>query len=95
MKFLAIVEWDPEDFDKLNKRGEQSTKEREEGTEKYPKWLFPPHKIIGKNKSFMVYEGTPEQLTNVEAHWHGLSKWKFIPIIEGPKSTELFKKRLK
>jgi hypothetical protein len=95
MKYLAICKWNPEDVEKVFARARVSFKERDEGTDKYPKFVFSPHMMIGKNKTFMVYEGSEEQLANVVHHWLGLARWKFIPIIETKKSMELFEKRAK
>jgi hypothetical protein len=95
VKYLAIAEWCPEDADRVFERAQVSFSEREQGTDKYPKFVFPSHVMIGMNKTFQVYEGTLEQLSNVENHWVGLVNWKFIPIIETSKHMELYEKRAK
>ena len=95
MKYLAIAEWCPEDTDKVFNRAKVSFTERREGTDKYPKFVFPSHVMIGENKTIQVYEGTSEQLSNVENHWVGLVKWKLFPIIETSKHMELYEKRAK
>ncbi len=95
MKYLAIAEWCPEDTDKVFDRAKVSFAEREKGTDKYPEFVFPSHVLMGENKTFQVYEGSAEQLSNVVNHWVGLVKWKFIPILETPKHMELYEKRAK
>ena len=90
---MAIAEWCPEDTDKVFDRAKVSFAEREKGTDKYPEFVFPSHVLMGENKTFQVYEGSAEQLSNVVNHWVGLVKWKFIPILETPKHMELYEKR--
>lgn len=93
MKYLAIAEWCPEDTEKVINRARVSYSERDEGTTKYPEFIFPSHVLIGENKTVQVYEGSAEQLSNVVNHWVGLVSWKFIPIMDTPKYMELYEKR--
>ena len=59
LKYLTIGEWCPEDWEKIIERANVSFSERDEGTDKYPEFLYQPHSLIGKHKVFTVYKGTP------------------------------------
>ena len=95
MKYLAIAEWCPEDIEKVFKRAKVSLGERDEGTDKYPKFVFPSHVLLGEYKTVQIYEGSAEQLSNVVNHWVGLVKWKFIPLQDAREYMNLYEKRAK
>ena len=91
MNYIAFWEYCPEDFDKVIEKYKQVMAEREKGTEKFPKILFPPHGMGGEHKGFTLYENpTPEQLTNVVLHYMPEMKFKFVPIFESDKVIELY-----
>ena len=96
MKFIAFWEFKPEDMDKVIEKYKQAMAEREKGSEKFPKILFPPHSMGGEWKGFTIYEdATPEQLTNVALFFAPEEKAKFVPIFDSAKAIELFMKMKK
>ncbi|MCP8305079.1 MAG: hypothetical protein H3Z50_06420 [archaeon] len=96
MKFIAFWEFKPEDFDKVIEKYKQAMAEREKGSEKFPKFLFPPHSMGGEWKGFAIYENaTPEQLTNVALFFAPEEKVKFVPIFDSAKAVELYMKMKK
>ena len=83
----------PENYDKVIEKSKQATTEREKGSEKFPKFLFPPHSMGGEYKGFAIYEdATPEQLTNVALFFAPEEKVKFVPIFESAKVIEQYLK---
>jgi len=96
MNYIGFWEYSPEDFDKVIELFRQATVEREKGTGKFPKILFPSHGIGGEHKGFTVYENaTPEQLTNLVLHYTPVMKFKILPIFESAKVVELYQKMKK
>jgi len=96
LNYIAFWEYCPEDFDKVIEKYKQVMAEREKGTEKFPKRLFPAHGMGGEPKGFTLYENpTPEQLTNVVLHYMPEMKFKFVPIFESDKVIELYQKMKK
>ena len=94
MNYIAFWEYCPEDFDKVIEKYKQV--EREKGTEKFPKRLFPPHGMGGEHKGFSLFENvTPEQLMNMVLHYAPEMKLKFVPILETAKVIELYQKMKK
>jgi len=93
MKFICFWEFSPEDYDKIIKKYKQAMAEREKGSEKFPKVLYPPHGMGGEWKGFTIYEDvTPEQMTNMALHYAPEEKLKFVPILDVAKATELYLK---
>ena len=93
MKYIAFWEFNPEDYDKAIEKEKQAMEERERGTDKFPKILFPSHGMGGEFKGFIIYEdATPEQLINVGLHYMPETKFKFVPIFDGKKVLELYQK---
>ena len=89
MKFIVYWEFCPGDIDKVIEKGNQATAEREKGSEKFPKILFPAHGLGGEFKGFTIEDGTPEQITNLVFHYMPEMKVKVVPIFESKKTTEL------
>ena len=96
MNYIAFWEYDPEDVDKVIEKAKQAIAEREKGTGKFPKFLFPSHEMGGEHKGFAVYENpTPEQLMNIQIYFAPEMKVKFVPIFESAKIMELYAKMKK
>lgn len=96
MNYIAFWEFKPEDLDKVIKKYKYAMAEREKGTGKFPKFLFPSHSIDGEYKGFAIYEdATPEQLMNVVLHFSPEEKVKFMPIFESTKLIEGYRKMKK
>ena len=96
MNYIAFWEFKPEDLEKVIEKFKYAMAEREKGTGKFPKILFPPHSIGGEYKGFTIYEdATPEQLMNVTMYFSPEEKVKFMPIFEVAKLIELSQKMKK
>jgi hypothetical protein len=86
----------PEDLDKTIEKFKYAMVEREKGTGKFARLLFPSHSIGGEYKGFAIYENpTPEQLMNVVLHFSPEEKVKFVPIFESEKLVESYMKMKK
>ena len=93
MNYIAFWEFKPEDLDKIIEKFKQAMAERDQGTGKFPKFLFPSHSIGGEFKGFAIYENpTQEQLMNVALHFSPEEKIKFIPIFESAHFIEQYLK---
>ena len=89
MNYIAFWEFKPEDLDTVIEKTKRATAEREQGTGKFPKFLFPSHSIGGEYKGFAICENpTPEQLMNVILHFSPEEKIRVIPIFESVKFVE-------
>ena len=96
MKYICFWEFKPEDFDKILEKYKQAMEEREKGSEKFPKIIFPPHGMDGEWKGFTIYENvTPEQMINMAFYFAPEEKLKFVPIFEVAKAVELYQKMKK
>jgi hypothetical protein len=91
MNYIAFWEFKPEDLDKIIEKYKYAMAEREKGTGKFPKFLFPSHSIGGEYKGFTIYENpTPEQLMNLVLYFSPEEKMKFAPIFESAKYIERY-----
>jgi len=96
VKYIAFVEYDPEDFDKVIEKFRQAMAEREKGTGKFPKQIFPAHHLGGQHKAFTIYEDpTEEQLNNVIAHYTPEAEFKLVPLIDSAKFISTYLKMKK
>ena len=96
MKFIGFWEFKPEDFDKVIEKSEEAMAEREKGTEKFPKFLFPAHGMGDGWNGFAIYENvTPDQMTNLVLHFMPEMTIQFVPIFETKKATERYLKMKK
>ena len=83
MKFIAFCEYDPKDFDKVIEKFRQAMAEREKGTGKFPKQLFPAHSFGGLPKVIVILENpTEEQLNNLVAHYMPEMKIELVPLLD-------------
>lgn len=96
LKYILFWEFCPEDFDKVIEKFKQAMAEREKGTEKFPKILFPPHSLGGEWNGVAVLENvTPEQLTNLMIHYEPETTFKFVPLLELTALIETYQKMKK
>jgi hypothetical protein len=96
MNYIAFWEFSPEDFDKVIEKTKHAMAEREKGSEKFPKILFPPHGMGGEWRGFTIYENaTPEQLLNTMLYYAPEEKVKFVPIFDSAKAMEHYLKMKK
>jgi len=82
MKYIVFSETSA-DYKEIPKR-KQIMEERKKNPEKYPKILFPLHRMGGgpTGKSFAVVEATEEQIMNAALLWGPLVKLEWVPIYE-------------
>ena len=92
MKYIAYWEYDFGDVDKVLEKLELYMEEVEKFPQKYPKELFPEHETLEGAKGFVIIEATPDQLINEALFWLPELKYKFVPIFEGAKVVEAYKK---
>jgi hypothetical protein len=96
VKVLAFGEYCPEDFEKVAERFRQAMAERQRGSVKFPKMIFPPHGISGESKTVMVYDDpTEEQLNALVIHYLPVMTFKFMPLLEATKFIEQYNKERK
>lgn len=89
MDYIGFWEFRFEDFDKVIKKTKYVWAEREKGSEKFPKVLFPPHGMGGELKGFTVYENaTPEQILNLTLYMAPEEAFEFVPIFDAAKVIE-------
>ena len=89
MNYIGFWEFRPEDFDKVIKKTKYVWVDREKGSVRFPKVLFPPHGMGGEWKGFTIYEdATPEQLLNITLCYAPEEKVKFVPIFDSAKAME-------
>jgi len=96
MNYIAFLEFKPEDLDKIIEKFKYAMAEREKGTEKFPKFLFPTRGMGDGWKGFAIYENvTPDQMTNLMLHFMPEMTIKFVPIFEPAKLIERYMKMKK
>jgi len=96
MKYLTLVEFGPDDMDKVLKRWDETTVLRETTPDKFPKVLLEGHEILGdlpklteNFRTFMIHEtDDPKQLEDMVAFWKSkvpemkTFRFYFVPIID-------------
>jgi hypothetical protein len=91
VKFIGFWEYNLEDVDKVLEKFMTMTKEREKGSEKFPKMIYGPYFIGGESKGFTIFEtDNPDQLTNTTIHYMPEMRWRFAPIHEASRTAELY-----
>ena len=86
MKFLIIFSFPSENVDKVRERFKTWTPP--EGM----KYIFPPHSIIGTNKSMNIVEAENEEaLGKAAINWTDLGSFKIYPIMASSESVKLKK----
>ena len=83
MKVLAFVEFRPEDSQKVAEKFRLIQEERQKGSEKFPKLVFPPHVFSGEFKIVVIFEDpTEEQLNNLMIHYLPVLTFNFVPLTD-------------
>ena len=95
MKYIVFWEFCPEDIDKVIEKSKQAMAEREKGSEKFPKIIFPAHSLCDEFKGFTIEEATPEQIANLVFQYMPEMRVKFVPILESAKIIEQYLKMKK
>ena len=91
MKVLAFGELCPEDFEKVRDKFRSGMAEREKGSKKFPKMIFPPHMVSGEFKNVMIYEDpTEEQLNALVIHYMPEMTFKFMTLEDAGKFIEQY-----
>jgi hypothetical protein len=89
MKYLAFMEWNWEDAERISVLRDQVYEEQEKGSDKFPKTrLFDGHTLQAElfkksrdGQSFWIFETDNEQhLINYQVHYAPYLDIKFIPI---------------
>ena len=96
MKVLAFGEFCPENFEKVVEKFRQVMADRQRGSVKYPKLVFPPHAVGGEFKTVMIYEDpTEEQLNALVIHYMPEMTLKFVNLADAGKFIEQYNKERK
>ena len=94
MKYLALMEMDWENVEKIGDLWKRILEERVTGSDKWPKVIFPEHKLetnlpkLTKDiKAFVIYEtDKQEHLINEEFMFAPWINFHFVPIVESRKA---------
>ena len=96
MKVLAFVEFRPEDSKKVAEKFRLIQAERQKGSEKFPKLVFPPHVFSGEFKIVVIFEDpTEEQLNNLMIHYLPDLTFNFVPLTDYANFVEQYFKAKK
>jgi hypothetical protein len=89
--YIGFWEFRPEDFDTVIEKTKHVWAEREKGSEKFPKTLFPPHSMGGEWNGFTIYgDASPEQLQNLMLYMAPEETFEFVPIFDASKAIEQY-----
>jgi len=93
---IAFFEYCPENFEKVTEKFKVAMADREKGSEKFPKIIFPTSALGGEFKGFSIYENpTEEQLNNIVIHYMPEVKFKFVQLTDAAKFIEQYFKAKK
>jgi hypothetical protein len=96
MNVIAFFEYEPEDFEKAAKKFGEAMADRQKGSKKFPKQIFPTTALGGEYKGFVIYEDpTEEQLNNIVIHYMPEIKWKFVQLADAAKFIDQYFKAKK
>jgi hypothetical protein len=87
MRFIAFIEYKPEDRDKIGEKTQQIWEERKQSPDMFPKKLrlhdgsTVEYFMGGQAKGFVLYEtDDPQQLRNLADYWMPEITFQFVPI---------------
>jgi len=93
LKYVMFWEFCPENLDKVIVKLMRQNKLAEEHPEDYPRIVFPTHSMGGSFKGLAIVEVEDEkQLSNMVIAYMPEMTMKFVPLIDGRKFIELYKK---
>jgi hypothetical protein len=96
VQFIGFWEYSKEDTEKVTAKFKQIMAERKRGTERFAKLVFGPCHFDGETKGFAVYEtNDPDKLMSLAVFYEPLMTFKFVPLIDSTKATELWAKMKK
>ena len=96
MKVINFSEYCLEDFEKVAEKFRIAMADREKGSKKFPKVVFPAHGVGGEPKVITIYEdATEEQLNNLVIHYMPEMTCRFVQLQDGTQFIQQYFKEKK
>ena len=98
MKYLAFLEYDWKDIEKVGGAWKKILDDREEGSDKWPKRIIDTYrleadlpKLTKEVQGFTIFETEKEEhIINEVYQFAPFIKFKFIPIVDSRKAYQLY-----
>ena len=95
MLFAAFWKYEAEDTEKVIEKLKQRMATIEKDTS-FAKLVYGPYTFNGQRKGFSVYEtDDPDKLASLQIFYSPEMTWKFVPLIDTRKASELYLKMKK